>query len=145
MEERNMKKYLILLSLAAALMCLFSCGHKDNPETKTLDITGEWSLSDIQTKAPSIGGVSVHVYIAFDNGAFTLYQKIGEGRYVKFSGTYSLEGDLLSGQYSTGSAWGAQYRVSLTEDTLSLTVDGGSETDVYKKSPIPDEVKNSAI
>lgn len=131
----------------AALLSFAACGSKDNPDKQkdALDFTGEWKLTDIQTKAAAIGGVQVSVYLSFENGSFTLYQKIGEGRYTKLTGTYSLEGELLSGSYSSGDKWGASYNVSVDGDTLTLIPVDGTEKDIYKKTSIPDDVKTSAL
>ena len=90
----------------------------------------------------SVGNVQVSVYIEFaSGGSFTLYQKIGEGRYTMFTGSYSLSADnKLSGSYNGGSAWGP-YDVALSGGTLTLTSAGGKEVDTYKKiSAIPESV-----
>ena len=135
-----MKKLLTILACVA----LFAGCHEDNPEPTPaqLDVTGSWELSSVTTKA-SVGSVSVSVYVAFaaDN-SFILYQKIGEGRYTKFEGSYNLdkEAGTLSGSYAAGSAWGP-YSASRDGNTLTLTSAGGKEVDTYKKvDAIPDSV-----
>lgn len=138
-----MKKF---LALAAAALCLLACNGKDNPDTpgggsKKTDVTGCWELSSVATKA-SIGNVSVSVYMSFGtDGNFELWQKIGEGRYSYFSGTYKLGADnSLSGSYSDGKTWGP-YQASTADNKLTLTTSGGSEVDTYNKiSSIPDAV-----
>ena len=137
-----------LFTLAAMLLALAACGGKENPEegNKTnpstkAEITGIWELSSVTTKV-SVGSVDVSVYLEFSaDSNFTLYQKIGEGRYTTFTGTYTLSSDnKLSGTYSNNSAWGP-YDVALSEGTLALTSAGGKETDTYKKiSSIPTSV-----
>lgn len=75
----------------AALATLAACGG--GKDEKPLDITGEWNLVSIQTKSATLGGQTVDVYILFaSDRSFTMYQKIGAGRYYKYSGTYVLDG-----------------------------------------------------
>ena len=136
-----MKKF---LAMAAAVLALAACGgSKDNPEPtpSTSGVVGSWELSAVTTKV-AVGDVQVSVYVEFTaKKAFTLYQKIGEGRYTKFTGTYSLSADnKLSGSYSGGKAWGP-YDASVSDGTLTLTTSGGKEADTYKKiSAIPSSV-----
>ncbi len=140
-----------LFTLAAILLALAACGGKDNPEeggktnpSTKADITGIWELSSVATKV-SVGSVNVNVYVEFASGGnFTLYQKIGDGRYTKFTGTYTLSSDgKLSGTYSDNSAWGP-YDAVIGEGTLTLTSAGGKETDTYKKiSSIPSSVTDN--
>ena len=93
-----MKKFLTLLA-CVALFAACNGNDPDEPTVPELDVIGMWELSSVSTKA-SVGSVTVSVYIDFaaDN-SFTLYQKIGEGRYTKFEGTYNLNKDAaqLSG------------------------------------------------
>ncbi|MBP3258283.1 MAG: hypothetical protein J6M23_09900 [Bacteroidales bacterium] len=141
-----------LFALAAVLLTIAACGGKDNPDTPSptpgggggggsttkLDVTGSWELSNVETKV-SVGSVNVSVYITFASGdSFTLYQKIGEGRYSVFTGTYTLSSDnKLSGKYSNNAAWGP-YSAALSGGKLTLTSAGGKEVDTYTKiSSIP--------
>lgn len=137
----------VLYAFAVAALCLLTaCGGNDKPgkeETKASDIAGAWELSDIVTKA-SLGSVAVSVYLDFaPDGKFTLYQKIGEGRYTKFAGTFALEKGVLSGKYSDGKAWGP-YNASVDKTSLTLEKEGGKETDVYRKiDAVPAEVTSN--
>lgn len=126
------------------MLFLVSCGGgKKGPEKKDLDITGIWQLTSVSTKA-SVGNVQVDVYIEFAASSFTIYQKIGEGRYKHFTGTYVLEGTSLSGKYSDNKPWGAVYDVTRDGETLVLGPQGGTEKDTYKKvSSIPSSVTDN--
>jgi len=128
-----MKKLLTLLA-CMALLAACNGNDPDQPTVPELDVAGTWELSSVSTKA-SVGSVTVSVYIDFaaDN-SFTLYQKIGEGRYTKFEGTYNLNKDAakLSGSYASGSAWGP-YSASRDGNTLTLASAGDKEVDTYKK------------
>lgn len=148
-----------IFALAAVLLTIAACGGKDNPDTPSptpggggsgggggstttkVDVTGSWELSGVETKV-SVGSVNVSVYITFDSGgSFTLYQKIGEGRYSVFTGTYTLSSDnKLSGKYSNNATWGP-YSAALSGGKLTLTSAGGKEVDTYTKiSSIPTSV-----
>lgn len=144
-----------LFALAAVLLTIAACGGKDNPDTPSptpgggggggsttkLDVTGSWELSGVETKV-SVGSVNVSVYISFtSDGSFTLYQKIGEGRYTRFTGTYTVSADnKLSGKYSNNAAWGP-YTAAMASGKLTLTSAGGKEVDTYTKiSAIPSSV-----
>lgn len=132
-----------IFALAAVLLGLVACGgnSKDNPETPAFtkeNLVGVWELTSVATKA-TVGSETVSVYIDFaSSGSFTLYQKIGQGRYTKFEGTYSVSTEgKLSGKYSGGASWGP-YEGAISGSTLTLTSAKGGEVDSYKKvSEIP--------
>lgn len=122
-----------MLFIAAVLLPLLAGCTKPGGETSAkADVTGVWELSAIATKV-SIGSETVSVYLDFAvGGTFTLYQKIGAGRYTRFEGTYSLSDEnVLSGSYSDASAWGP-YKAERDGSTLKLTSSGEKETDSYK-------------
>lgn len=132
---------------ALALLCLVTTACPNDPKEDILDITGEWQLSQISTKA-TIGGQTVNVYIAFkEGGSFEMYQMLGTGRYRKFEGSWTLLEKVLSGSYTGGGTWASSYNVTMDEGrtTLTLTTLDGSETDTYRKQAIPEDVKNSAL
>lgn len=132
-----------IFALATVLLGLVACGgnSKDNPETPAFtkeNLVGVWELTSVATKA-TVGSETVSVYIDFSSsGSFTLYQKIGQGRYTKFEGTYSVSTEgKLSGKYSGGASWGP-YEGAISGSTLTLTSAKGGEVDSYKKvSEIP--------
>ena len=127
-----------------ALCLLVACGNKPGKNELTPSaISGTWELADVVTKA-NVGSVNVSVYITFAaEGTFVLYQKIGEGRYTKFSGTFTLAEQILSGKYSDGKSWGP-YHLELDGSTLTLSKAGGVEADVYRKTDaVPAEVTSN--
>lgn len=140
-----MKKKILFAALLAALMAVaVSCG-KNNPDGKSggkttaADVVGKWELTSVSTKA-AVGSVDVSVYIDFQSGGtFVLYQKVGQGRYTRYEGTYSVGDDgALSGSYSGGKSWGP-YTASVSGGTLVLSL--GSEEDTYRKiDSIPSSV-----
>jgi len=135
-----MKKILFALAMLAMLA---SCGKPDPVKPKT-DVSGVWELSNVATKA-SVGSVSVSVYLDLvAGGNFTLYQKIGDGRYTVFSGTWTLsDDDHLSGTYSDGKGWGP-YAASVSGNTMKLESAGSKEVDTYNKiTAIPESVTSN--
>ena len=134
-----------VLAMAALVLALFACKKEgtDDPVPTPAGggITGVWELTSVTTKV-AVGDVQVSVFVEFTaDKNFTLYQKIGEGRYTQFSGTYVLSSDnKLSGSYSGGASWGP-YDAAVSGETLTLTSAGGKEVDTYKKiSAVPDTV-----
>ena len=131
-----------LLMMAACVLALVACKKEGGDPTPSSEgVVGIWELASVTTKA-SVGDVQVSVYVDFTNGGnFTLYQKIGQGRYTKFTGTYTLTSDnKLAGSYGSGSTWGP-YDAAVSGETLTLASAGGKEVDTYKKiSAIPENV-----
>lgn len=138
-----MKKFLLM---AACVLAILAC-QKESGETPTpasTGVVGIWELTSVATKV-AVGDVQVSVYIEFtEGGSFSLYQKLGEGRYTSFTGNYALASDgKLSGSYSGGSSWGP-YEAAVSGETLTLTSAGGKEVDTYKKiASIPENVTNN--
>lgn len=134
-----MKRFAIIISLMLAL-----CSCKETKKQAPLDISGEWQLTDmIQTKAIHIGSETVDVYMLFSvDKTFDMWQFLGAGRYQHYSGTWELSGDVLTGKYSDGSVWGNVYKVSLSDNVLTMEATQNS-TDIYKytRTVIPDNVK----
>lgn len=121
-----------VLYVIIALLVMTGC-KKD--KTKPLDITGSWELMDIKTKAAQLGDQTIEVLITFNaDNTYNLSQKIGSGRYRDFSGTWTLSGTTLDGDYSDGKKWGASYDVSIDGSQMTLTPQiDGAESYLYVK------------
>lgn len=135
----NMKKILLFIS---ALMLLVSCGgDKGGLQTElTLEqkLCSEWHSTTLSLDAD--------IYISFDeNKTFELYQKIVEGAYRLYRGTWNLEEDILTGKYNDGEDWAAAYQISIDGETLTMTsMNDAAEVSVYKKAEIPSSVKETS-
>ena len=130
---------LVLVAVSAILtLSSVSCGKSKN-DKEEVSIDGCWELYTVETRTTHVGTVSVDVYIQFEQGAFVLYQRIGEGSYTRFEGSYTLgKNQELSGSYTGGKAWGP-YTAAISETDLVLTK--GSEADTYKRiTSIPETV-----
>ena len=123
-------------------MLLVSCGDKgDWRPTLTLEqkLCTEWHSTNLSLDAD--------IYISFaDNGTFELYQKIVEGAYRLYRGTWNLEEDLLTGKYNDGEDWAAAYKVAIVNNVLTLTsYNDTAEESVFEKSEVPAEVKGNCV
>lgn len=137
---KTLNKIIIALSLAFALV---SCGGDDKGPVVSDAIVSEWHLV-------SVSGLNSipQVYVNFAQDlSFELYQKVGEGRYRKYEGTYTVTGSIVSGKYSDGENWGSDYEASFDEaDNLVLTAQNGSEeVCTYKKEALSETDKANAI
>ena len=130
----------IILALAAAFASI-SCGNTDPGPDVAEKIVAEWHLV-------SVSGLSSvpQVYVDFAaDGAFELYQKVGEGRYRKYDGAYEVAGSVLSGKYSDGEKWGSGYTAAFDGDYMTLTADNGSgEVWKYEKASLDQSEKDKA-
>ena len=136
---KTISKIILALSVLAAAV---SCVEKDNGPAVSEKIVAEWHLVGVS------GMTSVpQVYVDFSQDlTFELYQKIGEGRYRKYEGTYTVTGSLVSGQYSDGEKWGSDYKASFEGDNMVLTAQNGSEEAcTYEKKALSDTDKANAV
>ena len=139
------KKLAMTVAVAVAAALAVACGSKVD---KAASVEGEWELVDVEfaTKSAVVGSETVSVYINFDaEGTFAMYQKLGEGRFRNFSGTWSCSNGILNGTYSDGKNWGCPYKVSRDGDALVMVSSpDGKDTYTYRKCTIPDEIKKNS-
>ncbi len=139
-----MKKVLYFAIVAVATLLLAGC-KKDKEEDNAPACVGEWQLSNIAVKSVTYADQKVDVYLNLqEGGSFEVYQMIGQGRFRRYTGTWKLEGTLLSGTYSSKKPWGSSYQVSADGNTLTLTSTTSGEVDTYTKTTIPASVKEEA-
>lgn len=134
-----MKRILYMLA-ALALLMTTGCKKEGKPVDYKGLLPGEWHCAAVESGAD--------VYVSFEkDGDFDLYQMLGEGRYRHYTGSWSIEGNILSGTYSDGTAWGSSYKMSFSgKDSMVLTAQNGSEEVVtYSRESIPSEVKEDCI
>lgn len=66
--------------------------------------------------------------------------------YLQYTGRYSIDGSRLTGVYDDGESWGNGYDFELTNDGNTLTMTTRTEpteTSVYSRTVIPDDVRNA--
>lgn len=157
-----MKKILYIIM---ALSLLAGCGPIDQPETpdtpdtpdtpvvppdppvedKTLSqrIPGEWHCS--------VPDFDADIYLnIMDDASFELYQKIGEGSYRLYRGTWTLDEATceFNGKYNDGESWGSSYILALSDEDKSMTLtpkNSSDEKQSYSRKEIPSEVKDNCV
>lgn len=130
-----MKRILLIIS---AVLILASCG-KDGKKKTTADyLYGKWHSTSIS--------VTGDVYINFtDDMKFEMFQKIGEGAYRLYRGSWNVEGDLLTGKYNDGEDWAAAYTVTVDDRSLTMiSTNDAAEKSTYTRTEIPEDVRNSS-
>lgn len=138
---KTIYRIILTLSVAFAFISCGGSGGEDGPQVST-EIVAEWHLV-------SMSGVSSvpQVYVNFAQDlSFELYQKVGEGRYRKYTGTYAVTGSVVSGKYSDGEKWGSEYDASFDGGKLVLTAKNGSEeVCTYEKKALSESDKADAL
>jgi hypothetical protein len=136
---KSLKIFSLVMLLALALV---GCEEKNGPTGgKKGELTGEWKLTTWNDAAPEF-----HVYIAFnDDNTFEMYQQVWSFDYELYTGTYTINGDIVTGVYADGSNWLCGYKFVKSGDTLTMySQEDTSVTSVYEKCTIPEEIKAEA-
>jgi hypothetical protein len=82
------------------------------------------------------------VYVSFAKDmTFELYQKVGEGAFRKYSGTYTFDGTLLDGLYSDKAPWKEAKTVTIDGDSLTAVGVKTGETITYVRKLVPATVR----
>ena len=119
---------------------------EEKPEEKPVEkladrIVAEWHSTSI--------AVNGDIYLSFSNdGKFELYQKIGDGAYRLYRGTWSINEStaVLSGKYNDSEAWASSYKVEFSGSNMTMTsTDASAEKSTYAKAAIPAEVKENCV
>ncbi|MCF0174207.1 MAG: lipocalin family protein [Bacteroidales bacterium] len=137
---KNIVKIIAIVALCILTSCKKNGGGSDS-------ICADWQLQSLETKSITVGSETVDVYLSFQNGGtFSIYQKVGEGRYRHYKGTWTLTGGTLEGQYADKTSWATSYSATVSGDVLTLVSKSDKvETAVYKKTTIPSSVISEAI
>lgn len=128
--------------MICTVLLIAGCGNKEEKKNLNELLIGEWhstslSISDAYTYAGE-------VYIGFNaDKTFDLYQKIGEGAFRLYRGSWNIDGDVLAGKYNDGEEWGTRYQISIDGKTLTMkySIHDSEVTSVYTSAVIPSEVK----
>lgn len=141
----TMKNFKIWSLAVALLVAMTGCNDDETPTFTPGDvnkIVNEWQISEWDG-APA----AFEVFIDFsEDGTFEMYQRF-ETAYECYTGTYSLDGNTLTGAYDDGNAWKNSYRAEVSKDAATLRLHSDDErsiTSVYKQQTIPEYVKADA-
>lgn len=118
----------------AAVLAFASCVKSDDAVVK--ELAGDWYYETVEADTP------VQVYVSFAKDmTFELYQKVGEGAFRKYSGTYTFDGTLLDGVYSDKAPWKEAKTVTIDGDSLTAVGVKTGETITYVRKLVPATVR----
>jgi|GEM_PF-423219 len=142
-----MRKIRIYSIFVMLLLGLVACekGHTTTTTSKS-GIDGEWKLESYYGADAGSSAVPAEVYISFSGGRFELFQKLG-GHFERYFGTYSYDGETVTGTYSDGQNWMSGYLVSFSDDgrmRMSQYVNDEEYACVYARTSIPASVRKDA-
>ncbi len=144
-----MGKSTIYIIMAVAALLLPSCGKSpeaEDPEQRSGSVVGRWHM----VSWSSLTSDEADVYISFgEDGRFDLYQRVYTPYYVHYDGTYSQQGDIVTGTYSDGTSWNTSYVASFNAEMTRMTLTGstdGADIAVYDSiSGIPEDVTSGEL
>ena len=159
-----MKLTKIFLAVIALLTIACNNGNNGGGETKPSikwgaegTIVGEWAL----TSWAGHDEAHPEVYIAFnEDGTFALFQQQYSVVWLRYTGTYTLEGKTLKGAYTDGTPLACNYKVDYgtmgeekllklpsATDSADVSIYGASEipTEILDESRDPEAVRSVAI
>ena len=134
-------KTLKILSLMLLLVVATTACNNKKGGNKAEGPVGEWHLISWNEEAPEFD-----VYISFGaDKSFTIYQQVWSLDFECFEGSYSIDGDVISGKYADGSKWACDYNFAVAEKNLTLkSKESQPVTSVYEKCTIPAEIISEA-
>ena len=123
-----------ILFAAAAILALASCVKSEEALVKKL--SGDWYYETVESDVP------VQVYVSFAKDmTFQLFQKVGDGAFRRYIGTYTFDGTLLDGVYSDKTEWKEAKTVTIDGDVLTAVGVKTGETITYVRKLVPATVR----
>ena len=123
-----------ILFAAAAILALASCVKSEEALVKKL--AGDWYYETVESDVP------VQVYVSFAKDmTFQLFQKVGDGAFRRYIGTYTFDGTLLDGVYSDKTEWKEAKIVTIDGDVLTAVGVKTGETITYVRKLVPATVR----
>ena len=118
----------------AAVLAFASCVKSEDAVVK--ELAGDWYYETVEADTP------VQVYVSFAKDmTFELYQKVGDGAFRKYTGTYTFDGTLLDGVYSDKAPWKEAKTVTIDGDSLTSVGVKTGETITYVRKLVPATVR----
>ena len=123
-----------ILFAAASILALASCVKSEEALVKKL--SGDWYYETVESDVP------VQVYVSFAKDmTFQLFQKVGDGAFRRYIGTYTFDGTLLDGVYSDKTEWKEAKTVTIDGDVLTALGVKTGETITYVRKLVPATVR----
>ena len=124
-----------ILLVAAAGLVLASCAKSEEAAVKK--IAGDWYYETVESDVP------VQVYVSFAKDmTFQLFQKVGDGAFRRFTGTFTFDGTILNGVYSDKTAWKEAKSVAVVGDVLFMEGVTTGESIAYVRKLVPATVRH---
>ena len=118
----------------AAVLAFASCVKSEDAVVK--ELAGDWYYETVEADTP------VQVYVSFAKDmTFELYQKVGDGAFRKYTGTYTFDGTHLDGVYSDKAPWKEAKTVTIDGDSLTAVGVKTGETITYVRKLVPATVR----
>ena len=118
----------------AAVLAFASCVKSE--DSIIMELAGDWYYETVEADTP------VQVYVSFAKDmTFELYQKVGDGAFRKYTGTYTFDGTLLDGVYSDKAPWKEAKSVTIDGDSLTVVGVKTGETITYVRKLVPATVR----
>ena len=143
-----MRRIVNIFAAFAVIVCAAASCEKNTDLERYVaaELIGEWHLTEATAEGVVISS-DMDIYLKISGDCtFELYQKSGSQsvRYDKFTGTCECNGNILTGEYSSGVAWASKYTYNATDGSLVLKSYNRLEEQKYQKAEIPAQVKDNA-
>lgn len=123
-----------ILLVAAAVLVLASCVKSEEAAVKK--IAGDWFYETVESEVP------VQVYASFAKDmTFQLFQKVGDGAFRRYTGTFTFDGTVLNGVYSDKTPWKEAKSVTVDGDVLVMVGMTTGESITYVRKLVPATVR----
>lgn len=140
--EVAMKNIKIFAALFAALFTFAGCGednnNPDDPNYSGGSVVGTWHMTSWANST------AADIYVEFaSDGTFDLYQRVFSPYYEHLEGTWTANGNTISGKYSDGEIWSSSYTVTFTNEgeKMQLTrTDNTEDVTHFEKGTIPEDI-----
>lgn len=137
-----MKQGLKICVVAALAFLMAGCGGSDKRKEEPTNYDG-WMLARWDDSTDLSGKVFLQLN---EDMTFTLYQCIDTPGYQKLTGTYTKEGQVLSGTYSGGTPWESSYAIEKqTATELQLRSETNDIVSLYTAVEIPAYAKDGVV
>ena len=104
---------------------------------------GEWVLTEWNSSRDLPFGIYLQLN---EDNTFDLYQHTTDVLWVHYTGTYSLNGNTLSGVYSDGESWATSYTIKYSKvaEPKQILLTSPDNKGIYTATTIPDAVIDQA-
>ncbi|MBQ3043252.1 MAG: hypothetical protein IJD53_02230 [Alistipes sp.] len=102
-------------------------------------MAGTWHLTEWRGSEPSF---DIYMVIT-ETGGITLWQRLEDCEWELYQSAAETANGIISGTYTDGIAWGADYYYSVPDNSMTWTdTEDSADISVYERSSLPDELAN---